>query len=126
MKEKRMPPTIANGKICYIEMPSKDVAGSASFYRKLCNRSERIPRSLRRGFGILRGMCWGCIRSRRGAAARELSSSGWPGQRYAKPPEGNTPNEARTSCGDEFGYDRRGGCLLGQCGQRKDDDPQGE
>jgi predicted enzyme related to lactoylglutathione lyase len=35
MKEKRMPPTIANGKICYIEMPSKDVAGSESFYRKV-------------------------------------------------------------------------------------------
>ena len=30
-----MPPAIANGKICYIEMPSKDVAGSESFYRKV-------------------------------------------------------------------------------------------
>ena len=30
-----MPPTIANGKICYIEMPSKDVADSESFYRKV-------------------------------------------------------------------------------------------
>ena len=29
-----MPPTIANGKICYIEMPSKDVAGSESFYAR--------------------------------------------------------------------------------------------
>jgi predicted enzyme related to lactoylglutathione lyase len=28
-----MPPTLANGKICYIEMPSTDVARSADFYR---------------------------------------------------------------------------------------------
>ena len=35
MKDKRMPPTIANGQICYFEMPSKDVAGSESFYRKV-------------------------------------------------------------------------------------------
>jgi uncharacterized protein len=34
MKEQRMPPTIANGKICYIEIPSKDIAVSESFYRK--------------------------------------------------------------------------------------------
>ena len=30
-----MPPTLANGKICYIEMPSTDVARSADFYRKV-------------------------------------------------------------------------------------------
>ena len=30
-----MPPTIANGKICYIEMPSADIARSADFYRKV-------------------------------------------------------------------------------------------
>ena len=41
-----MPPTIANGKICYIEMPSKDVAGSESFYRKVFGWSIR-----RRGDG---------------------------------------------------------------------------
>lgn len=28
-----MPPTFANGKICYLEMPASDVATSASFYR---------------------------------------------------------------------------------------------
>jgi len=28
-----MPPTLANGKICYIEMPTTDVAGSAAFYK---------------------------------------------------------------------------------------------
>ena len=28
-----MPPTLANGKICYIEIPSTDVARSADFYR---------------------------------------------------------------------------------------------
>src|ERR1700676_4400727 len=30
-----MAPTLANGKICYIEMPSTDVARSADFYRKV-------------------------------------------------------------------------------------------
>jgi predicted enzyme related to lactoylglutathione lyase len=28
-----MPPTMANGKICYIEMPATDIARSASFYK---------------------------------------------------------------------------------------------
>lgn len=27
-----MPPTLANGKICYVEMPATDVARSAAFY----------------------------------------------------------------------------------------------
>jgi hypothetical protein len=30
-----MPPTIANGKICYIEMPAVDIARSAEFYSKV-------------------------------------------------------------------------------------------
>ena len=30
-----MPPTIANGKICYIEMPATDIARSADFYKKV-------------------------------------------------------------------------------------------
>ena len=30
-----MPPTLANGKICYIEIPSTDVARSADFYRRV-------------------------------------------------------------------------------------------
>jgi predicted enzyme related to lactoylglutathione lyase len=28
-----MPPTLANGKICYIEMPATDIARSAAFYK---------------------------------------------------------------------------------------------
>jgi len=28
-----MPPTMANGKICYIEMPATDIARSAAFYK---------------------------------------------------------------------------------------------
>jgi predicted enzyme related to lactoylglutathione lyase len=28
-----MPPTFANGKICYIEMPAIDIARSAAFYK---------------------------------------------------------------------------------------------
>jgi uncharacterized protein len=30
-----MPPTLANGKICYIEMPATDIARSAEFYKKV-------------------------------------------------------------------------------------------
>jgi predicted enzyme related to lactoylglutathione lyase len=30
-----MPPTTANGKICYIEMPATDIARSAEFYQKM-------------------------------------------------------------------------------------------
>ena len=30
-----MPPTFANGKICYIEMPSTDVTRSADFYKRV-------------------------------------------------------------------------------------------
>lgn len=29
-----MPPTLANGKICYIEIPAVDIARSADFYNK--------------------------------------------------------------------------------------------
>src|SRR5438552_10198127 len=30
-----MPPTLANGKICYIEMPALDIQRSAAFYEKV-------------------------------------------------------------------------------------------
>ena len=30
-----MPPTYENGKICYIEMPTTDIARSAEFYRRV-------------------------------------------------------------------------------------------
>jgi len=30
-----MPPTFGNGKICYIEIPSTDVARSADFYKRV-------------------------------------------------------------------------------------------
>lgn len=30
-----MPPTTANGKICYIEMPATDIARSSEFYKKV-------------------------------------------------------------------------------------------
>jgi uncharacterized protein len=30
-----MPPTLANGKICYLEIPASDVARSADFYNKV-------------------------------------------------------------------------------------------
>ena len=36
-----MPPTIANGKICYIEIPSSDLARSADFYTRVFGWSTR-------------------------------------------------------------------------------------
>jgi uncharacterized protein len=30
-----MPPTLANGKICYIEMPATDIARSSEFYKRV-------------------------------------------------------------------------------------------
>jgi uncharacterized protein len=30
-----MPPTIANGKICYVEMPATDIARSSEFYNRV-------------------------------------------------------------------------------------------
>jgi predicted enzyme related to lactoylglutathione lyase len=30
-----MPPTLANGKICYLEIPSMDIARSADFYKRV-------------------------------------------------------------------------------------------
>jgi predicted enzyme related to lactoylglutathione lyase len=48
MEEKNMAPTATNGKICYIEVPSKDIAGSESFYRKVFAWNIR-----RRGDGSL-------------------------------------------------------------------------
>lgn len=36
-----MPPTLANGKICYIELPATDISRSADFYQKVFNWSVR-------------------------------------------------------------------------------------
>jgi uncharacterized protein len=36
-----MPPTLANGKICYIEIPAVDIASSADFYAKAFGWSIR-------------------------------------------------------------------------------------
>jgi hypothetical protein len=41
-----MPPTLANGKICYLEIPTENVARSAAFYRAAFGWSTR-----RRGDG---------------------------------------------------------------------------
>jgi predicted enzyme related to lactoylglutathione lyase len=36
-----MPPTFANGKICYIEIPATDIARSADFYKRVFGWSIR-------------------------------------------------------------------------------------
>jgi len=43
-----MPPTFANGKICYIEMPATDIARSSDFYKQVFGWTVR-----RRGDGSI-------------------------------------------------------------------------
>ncbi len=42
-----MPPTTANGKICYIEIPATDIEGSARFYQRVFSWNLR-----KRGDGV--------------------------------------------------------------------------
>ncbi len=37
----QMPPTLANGKICYIELPATDIARSSDFYQRVFQWSIR-------------------------------------------------------------------------------------
>jgi predicted enzyme related to lactoylglutathione lyase len=43
-----MPPTIANGKICYVEMPARDIERSSEFYKQVFGWRTR-----RRGDGSI-------------------------------------------------------------------------
>jgi predicted enzyme related to lactoylglutathione lyase len=43
-----MPPTLANGKICYLEIPADDIARSVDFYQKVFGWKTR-----RRGNGSI-------------------------------------------------------------------------
>jgi len=43
-----MPPTLANGKICYLEIPADDIARSVDFYQKVFGWNTR-----RRGNGSI-------------------------------------------------------------------------
>ena len=36
-----MPPALANGKLCYVGMPTTDIAGSAEFYKRVFGWSIR-------------------------------------------------------------------------------------
>ena len=36
-----MPPTLSNGKICYLEIPATDVAGAAAFYQAVFGWNSR-------------------------------------------------------------------------------------
>ena len=39
-----MPPTLANGKICYVEIPANDIAQSAEFYRAVFGWGSQTAR----------------------------------------------------------------------------------
>lgn len=40
--ENKLQPTFGNGKICYVELPSKDIKESSSFYKKVFGWNIRI------------------------------------------------------------------------------------
>src|SRR5213592_4928529 len=66
-----MPPTLANGKICYVEIPATDIRRSADFYEKVFGWNIR-----RRGDGELAF----------DDAVGEVSGSWRPGRPAAKTP----------------------------------------
>ncbi len=37
-----MPPTLGNGKICYVEIPTTDIGGSAAFYQAVFGWEPRV------------------------------------------------------------------------------------
>jgi len=45
-----MPPTLANGKICYLELPATDIASSAAFYSTIFGWTMRTRRDGSRAF----------------------------------------------------------------------------
>src|SRR4029079_18855082 len=47
-KGAQMPPTLENGKVCYLEIPTNDIQRSADFYGDVCGWGTR-----RRGDGAL-------------------------------------------------------------------------
>lgn len=59
-----MAPTFGNGKICYIEIPAKDIARSADFYKRVfgwnIRESDEGGTSFDDSVGEVSGMwCWG-------------------------------------------------------------------
>jgi predicted enzyme related to lactoylglutathione lyase len=58
-QEPNMPPTFANGKICYIEIPATDIARSADFYQKVFGWNVRISGDGRTAFDDTTGQVSG-------------------------------------------------------------------
>ena len=54
-----MPPTTANGKICYIEIPATDIARSAEFYKNVFGWNIRTSGNGRTAFDDTTGQVSG-------------------------------------------------------------------
>ncbi|MDB4878477.1 MAG: Glyoxalase/bleomycin resistance protein/dioxygenase [Gemmatimonadetes bacterium] len=67
-----MPPTYANGKICYIELPAVDIARSADFYAKVFNWQIRTRGDGRTAFDDAVGQVSGAWVTGRPASAPGL------------------------------------------------------
>jgi hypothetical protein len=64
-----MPPTLTNGKICYIEIPATDIARSAAFYRQVFGWNIRQRGSGQTAFDDITGQVSGtCVLGRPPAA----------------------------------------------------------
>ncbi|MDQ2982726.1 MAG: VOC family protein [Actinomycetota bacterium] len=64
-----MPPTLANGKVCYVEIPAVDVERSAAFYESVFGWKIRHPREGRTAFDDTTGEVSGAWVTGRPAAA---------------------------------------------------------
>src|SRR5471032_911693 len=67
--ERPMPPTITNGKICYVELPATDIARSAAFYEKVFGWHIRTRSNGTLAFDDTTGQVSGSFRLGRAPAA---------------------------------------------------------
>lgn len=78
-----MPPTLANGKICYLEIPSSDIAGSAEFYKRVFGWNIRQRGDGHTAFDDTTGEaahgCWGARPQQNRVCSSTLWSTMRPG-----------------------------------------------
>jgi hypothetical protein len=92
-----MPPTMANGKICYIEMPATDIVRSSDFYKRVFEWNIRKRGDGSTGFDDTTGEVSGAWVLGRPASAKpglSITSSltAWP-----RPWTPSSPTEAKSS-----------------------------
>ena len=79
-----MPPTLGNGKICYIEIPAIDIACSADFYRRVFGWHIRQRDSGHTAFDDTTGEVSGTLGTRARACIRARPSDLRNGEQRAR------------------------------------------